>query len=233
MAVLEIPKKRLIGPSIKALMEPALVVCVTAVLFFILLKTSYIQINLQLSNLEMAKRTEGILEEKVFILRQIKEGVLEYTNTSVTALPEKNPAPVIISQLKAFSRNSSVNLDKIKSGTISVSGENVSMAQLSVEVESAEELSMIIDFINTLPNTLPLLTINNIEMTGLNGEPAMKLTASYYWSAFPTQLPPITEPIKDLLPNERVLLSELSSFLKPSFTVLQPTQPRERANPFN
>jgi hypothetical protein len=234
MVVLKLPKNRLIGPSIKILIGPVLIICMMIVLSFVSIKTGYKQINLQLENLRSYQKTERILEEKIFILRQIQEGVLEYTNTSVSALPEKNPAPVIISQLKTFSANSSIFLDKIQlGGGASASEDGVFKGKLEIEAENVEEAVMLVSFINTLSKILPLLTIDQVEMDGFGEELSLKLTASYYWSTFPTQLPPITEPIKDLLPNERVLLSELSGFLKPSFTVLQPSSPRERINPFN
>ena len=233
MAVLELPRNRLIGPSIKVLAGPVLIICVVIVLSVVVIKTGYKQINLQLENLKSSQKTEKILEDKIFILRQIQEGVLEYRNISVNALPEKNPASVIVSQLKAFSKTSLIPLDKIQlSGGFS-SKDSLSKGKLNIEAEGVEEVSVLIDFINTLSKTLPLLTIDQVEMDGFGKELSLKLTASYYWSVFPTQLPPITEPIKDLLPNERVLLSELSDFTRPSFTVLQPSSSRERTNPFN
>ncbi len=234
MAVLELPKNRLIGPSIKILAGPVLVICIVLAFSVVVIKTGYNQIDLQLENLEFSQKTEKILEDKIFILRQIQEGVLEYRNISVNALPEKNPAPVVISQLKTFSRASSIPLDKIQLGAgVFVSEDGVFKGKMTIEAENVEEVSMLVDFINTLSKTLPMLTIDQVEMDGFGEELTLKLTASYYWSTFPTQLPPLTEPIKDLLPNERVLLSELSGFTRPSFTVLQPSLPKERINPFN
>lgn len=221
-----------IPADIKVLFAPIVVILVSLIVLISVIKIGYSKISVKLGELRESSNFEKILEEKVNILSQIRQGVLEQTNISVIAVPEKNPSPLLVSLIKTSAQNNSIDIDKLDSRGLSREGDDLLCGELSVDAFTTESKN-ISNFIGYLIESIPLVTIDEIKIEREKEQVAFSMKGKYYWSSFPTKLPPIMEPIRNLSSGERSLLGRISNYNRPSYSVVEPQEKKERLNPFD
>ena len=146
------------------------------------------------------------------------------------ALPESDPAPILISLVKSFSDRDLVTINKIDVKESSARDE-INKGNLVLDAEVEKNSLDFVNFIQSLMEAVPISGVTSVDIDNRRDAVELTIQSSYYWSAFPTELPAVNEPIKDLSKDERELLSRISNYVKPKFGELQPNG-YSRENPF-
>lgn len=222
-------KKSFIPPSIQILIYPTLVLMVLVVLILIVINFGFSQISKQRQAMAETAQNEKILAEKEAILSEVSGTVVANANSVSLALPEDNPALFIISQLKLLALSKSVVLKNIKVGA---GTEETSLLRVSLSFNADGQTVNVLDFLNSIENVSPIITIEKVKMSQIGGILSADTTIRGYWSALPKTLPKITEPLKNLSDAEKDVLDKILALTPPSFAEIIPAQASARDNPF-
>ena len=203
--------------------------------FFILLlisyfvgKTGYAKIKSQRKDVISAKKTENILVEKEAELKTIKE-ISNYIKPVSIALPDKNPALILISQIKYLSNLNDLNLGDFKIG--SMAGDEAN-SKLNLSFSLSGSYLNVFSFLTGTKTLLPILTLQKAEFGFQEDMASAEIILNSFWAPYPEKLPPVTEPILKLTDDNINTLGRVSVFTPPVFSTLNPSGPIQRANPF-
>jgi Tfp pilus assembly protein PilO len=177
------------------------------------------------------QNTVSALEDKLSVLQDLGSEIPSLRNELATLMPSRNSALFAYSQVKSLANFFQVNLDNFKVGqeVVAVS-KKLEHVEISFDVEGS--LAQIENFLTELGKSAPLTKINKARITQSGGLSRASIELFCFWASYPTKLPDISEPIKELSQEERDLLSLLSSFKPPLLEELVPNKPASRSNPF-
>lgn len=221
----------IVSPNIKALGIPIVILLVLIVLSAISYKIAFSKLSAQREELTTAKNVEKVLINKEAVLSQIQGEVSSYVDAAALAVPSQNPALAMISQLKNLALNKSVILSSIKGGSESTTQSSLLSADITLGIEGPS--IAIIDYLKAINTLAPLSTLDRVKINQSGGSARAEAMVRTYFSAFPTKLPAMTEPIKELTAEEKDLLTKLSQLTAPTFINLIPQTPVVRESPFD
>ncbi len=224
--------RKIYTPNVEVLLWPILTIIVTSILSVFVFRNGYAKITEKLGVLENTKAVENTLSQKLEVLRQIPPGILDKTNVLLVVMPERNPTLFFISQLKNASQTTSVKLNEFEVKGFANVGGDIS----SIEVEGALDATdypQAISLLRYFENVAPLAKVNGVRISRSNsGTLDLGTSISIFFSNLPTQLPPLTSPIKALTSEQEDSLKKVANFFLPEFNVILPSEPTDRANPF-
>lgn len=223
-------KKGLFTANVSAILIPSVYFLVSIILFIFGLRTGIAKISEQSSTLNEARKTQGVLQQKESLLRQIETEVSSQVDVLANVVPEKNPALIMISQIKNLALVSGVTITTFKIGAQNDAG-MVSFVDLSYDADGA--LTSIIPFLNTVKTLAPISTIDTAKINQQGGVASANVRIRVYFAGYPTILPSLTEAVNELTDEEEGLLDTLSGLTLPVFSTLTPQEPTVRENPFN
>lgn len=223
-------KKGLFGANVSAILIPSVYLLVSIILFVFGAKMGIAKISEQSSSLNEARKTQGVLQQKESLLRQIETEISSQVDVLANVVPEKNPALIMISQLKNLALVSGVTITTFKIGAQNDVGV-VSFVELSYDADGA--LSSIIPFLNTVKTLAPISTIETAKINQQGGLASANVRIRVYFADYPTKLPSLTEAVNELTDEEEGLFDTLSGLTLPVFTTLAPQGPTVRESPFN
>lgn len=224
--------KRSISPNLKILALPTGTILVVIFLFLGLIQVGYGRITSQLEEYHSAKDTQVSLNEKLNVLRQVSSSLPE-ADTTVIAMPDKNPGAWVVSQVRGVSQENNVTLGSLDI-TAAKSEDSFNKLQMSAELLLQDYASLIV-LLKDLTNIAPVSTIDEVQVTGATPGGALEgtLKMTFYWSSLPTSLPAIDEAVNELTSQEQDILEKIGELEFPTFTILSPLGPTERQTPFN
>ncbi len=224
---------RSISPNIKVMAIPVIVLAVVVTLFVYMINVGYSRITKQIEEYKTNQGIEGVLSGKLTLLKNVQSEVEDNTDTTILALPDRNPATWSISQLRQESIKNQVTMDSINVSNPASIEENLNTMDIDIHVVG-EDIAKVLNFLMGLTTYAPISTIREAQMEKSQGgglEASVK--TSIYWSQLPLTLPAIDEPVNDLTSEEKQILNQISSLTRPTFTTLEPAAPKERLIPFN
>jgi hypothetical protein len=234
MALFGISSNRFIGPNLRILAASISVFGVVALLFVFLAKTGYSRISTQFGELKSNQTQEKSLGKKVSILKQVQKGILDQTNTSLVAMPEKNPGALVMRIVKVIAEENSITLGKVELKGQSNYGHGITSMSMSTGGRVSGGVLSLVNFVNSLSEMAPIIGVGDIKLSDTGDDLSFSLEIRVFWAELPEHLPSISESIDELTPKEKELLARLSTLTKPSFeTVFVPTDFQDRVNPFN
>ena len=225
--------------SIKGTLKPNLKVISLPILSFVLLiflinlvfTRGYKLVSLKVSDIKEGEKIERALSEKVMVLRKIEGVVLGQADTSVAALPDKNPSLLAISQLTRAANDNFLKVVEKKGGAeISGTGE-IKEGRVTISVEGGFQDTLA--FLKNILTLAPLSVVSEVKIKSQIDHFTAQVSVSIFWSSFPTTLPALTSPIKTLTPEEEKFLGELAALIKPSLLGVPPSTFGGRPDPFN
>jgi hypothetical protein len=230
MAVIRKSEKNLVPPNIEVMMVPIILVTVLIILSVLAAKIGISKVNLQREKLAVAQKNETIFKQKQEILQEVQGEVLSLADLSASAVPNKNPALAVISQLKNLASSRSVVLSNLQVGSKSGTEKGISKVDIGFDIDG--DFSSVLDFLQDTSKIAPISQIEKIEISQSVGVTRASTTLVSFWAPFPKKLPPLTEPAKDLSAEELSLIRSLSEFIPPVFLEIAPLAPSARADPF-
>lgn len=223
-------KKGLFGANVSAILVPSVYLLVSIILFVFGLRTGIAKISEQNSTLNEARKAQEVLQQKESLLRQIETEVSSQVDVLANVVPEKNPALIMISQLKNLAAVSGITITTFKIGAQNDAGV-VSFVNLSYDADG--DLVSVISLLNTIKTLAPISTIDTVKINQQGGVASANVRIRVYFAGYPTKLPSLTEPVNELTSEEETLLETLSGLSLPIFTTLTPQEPTIRESPFN
>ncbi len=231
MEIFGLSIKGTIKPNVRVLIIPSVLIGSLVILSLVVFKNGYLRISTQIKQLRDAEQIENTLTTKIDTLQQIRGIALDQADKVVIAVPEKNPAIMMLAQLNFLANdysliveNKVVNPPRVKEGELST-------VKILFSIEG--ELLPLIGFLKGINNLTPLSSIESANIALRGNIARIEVAITTYFGEFPTKIPPITQPITTLTDQEKVQLEKLSALKEPEFIELDPTQPDKREDPFN
>ena len=216
--------------NIEVMVVPIVLITVLIILSILVAKIGISKVNSQREKLTVAQTDEVIFKQKQEILQEVQGEVLSLADLSASAVPNKNPALAVISQLKNLASSKSVVLSNLQVGSKSGIGKEISKVDISFDVDG--DFSSVLDFLQDTSKIAPISQIEKIEINQAAGATRASTAMVSFWAPFPKKLPPLTEPAKDLSAEELSLIRSLSELTPPAFLEITPLAPSERGDPF-
>lgn len=229
MTDIKLSKKSSVSPNITTLALPIIYLVVLIFVAVISLKTGFTQITKQRRSLAAAKQSESVLNEKYSTLQDAQGFISQYVDPASNALPDGNPSLYLVSQLKQMTGVSPVVVLDLNLGKGTVAGD---LSAVSVNFNIAGSVNDVISFYQELSKLAPMIIFNAFDISGDSASVSVETRAESYYSDYPDQLPPITQPISKISSSEMQILEEISTLTPPTFTKLDPSGPFTRENPF-
>lgn len=230
MAIIRKSGKSLLPPNVEVMVVPIILITVLIILSILAAKIGISKVNSQREKLAVAQKNETIFRQKQEILQEVQGEVLSLADLSTSAVPNKNPALAVISQLKILASSRSVVLSNLQVG--SKSGTEKGMSKVDIGFDVDGDFSSVLDFLQDTSKIAPISQIEKIEINQTVGVTRANTTLASFWAPFPKKLPPLTEPAKDLSAEELSLIRSLSELTPPAFLEIAPSAPSARADPF-
>lgn len=222
---------KIVPPNVKVMFLPTIYIIILLVVSVFAVKTGVDRINKQNKELKKVRMVENTLMEKEAELRSSSSVNPPLVTPATMALPDSNPALMIISNMKTLAALHAVSVNDLKvsggaSATAKVGGISIIFA-VNGPVEEA------LNFMKETNNYLPLMRADRLEVRVTDENADISVNARSNYSAYPEKLPPITEPIDKITQEEYAVLNELTQKQTPAFFELTPSGPVNRPDPFS
>lgn len=224
--------RQLITVNLRIIMVPVVLFITLGILVIFSVQFGFGKISEQNAQLQKAKADEDVLVQKESVLRNIQPVVEKYINSVALAVTEENPALLVISQLKSEAQKQGIIITDIKIGLGSSTAEKLNMNSTEVGFSMDGSVSQIISFLKSLDKLLPIIKVNQVKFVVSSGVARSEIQVKSYYASYPTKLPSLTEPIKELTKGENDILESISLMTKPFFNELSPQSATVRENPF-
>jgi Tfp pilus assembly protein PilO len=203
---------------------------VIIILFIILSQVGIGKINEVRSQISSARQEQGVLTQKLDILRTVSVNGAENANVVTNALPDSTPSLAAMSQLKRIAAENNLVLRAVKSGSSNES--NPDFNSVSITFNLIGNKNDITSFVNAITTYAPISIVDSVKMsqsgTGFIGN----VTIKSFWAPFPAKLPATIEQFNDLNADDKQVLSDLSGLAQPVYLALPPASSEGKTNPF-
>ena len=144
--------------------------------------------------------------------------VVAQSAKSVVALPAENSAILVAAQIRQSASDHGVNLNNLTIGTYD-DPTRPDFGNVQVGIIAEGSSPSILAFVGELPKLSPLLLVDTVNLTTNATSTLAQITVRSFWSPLPSTLPPLTEPLEALTPEESELLSKLAEYKSPTFNL--------------
>jgi Tfp pilus assembly protein PilO len=217
--------------TLKIIIVPLLTFVGLLVCFVIAAQLIVSRISPLRDQITTSSEQETALRAKLATLSSIDSKILEQSDTAYVALPDQNPAAVVMSQVRKVAANNSLSITSVSASAIN---STTDLSTAAVEIKARGEVANLFAFVAALKNLAPLINIDRTKIVVIpEGKAELQISVNTYWAAFPQKLPALSQPIEGLSEDEVNLLSKLIELQKPDFARLTPSAPSEpRQDPF-
>jgi hypothetical protein len=219
-----------INPNVKIIFLPAFTIFILILLIFPVFNYGYQQITTQYKTLDEKAQQIGRLEAKLDVLREVKDSVLENADTSLLAVPSVNPTLWKLYQIYKIAEEDNVTLSSRNAKA--ESGKSGNLLATEINFIASGNFDALIKFFEDINNNVPLSTLETINIKRDKGGFGADVSFRVYRASLPTELPALTQPIKNFTEDQQALLEKLAEMKPPDFTTVPPSDPSQRENPF-
>lgn len=222
-------EKFALGPNLKILALPLAASAILIVLVIIFFQIALSKITSQTEEIAKTKKDENVLSAKLSFLSQAESQIGSQSEALTLYLPDKNPALSLIAQIKNLASPYTLTIENIKVG---VENKESGVSKVDINFDVDGPTSAILNYLKSLKSAMPITTFSRVKITGATEVVRASVTLSGFWSPLLTTIPAISEPIKELTSEEKSLIDQTTSFSRPPFSKITPTNPLPRGNPF-
>jgi hypothetical protein len=214
---------------IKGTLLPFVYLAILVVLFTILFKVGLGKYFDQQKLLKESRKQENIFGQKISYLSENQSVIKENTGLVSVALPEKNPALLLISKVKSFQGELPLLISNIKVTAPSKIAEQYS---LGITFNAEGDLGGITDLVDKLLNILPITLVNKVTISGGGSSYLADVKITTFYENLPKKIPSVNDPIKLMSKESMDLLTKLQTMERPDTSIISPQSPAARTNPF-
>jgi hypothetical protein len=190
---------------------------------------AYSQISSLMNKISSAEKDQITLTQKLKLLSTVSDIAAQGAGAATSALPDGNPALVVVSQLKSLASSRGIVLSSMKSAAGSESG-SVSSVTISFTAEGSRDA--IFSFLKDISQIAPLTSVGSVGINEEAGVDSATISLTSYWAPFPKTIPPINQAITDLNASEKQTLSDINNLIQPTFAQIVPVKGNANPNPF-
>lgn len=217
--------------NLRIMAVPALSILVVVVIFILAGNFVISKIGSLITENENAQRTKAMLQDKLSSLQTTQSQVAQSVQSLTAALPSSNTSLAISSQLRSIAATNSLTLENFSVGTEIKDG---AMSHVDVTFDAQGSSEGILNFTEETTTIAPLNKVKRLKLTTASeGVTRANIVVSSYWSAFPTKIPAVSDPLQQITPAEQELLTNLSTLKSPEFLELSPEPGGGKADPFS
>ena len=216
--------------NIKVIFIPFVTTIACITIFSLLGLNGYKRVVSRLTELRELGKTEKLLQNKVDVLRNIPEGILDKADVALIVLPESNAATYSVAQIRKLIVEYNFTINKIDT-KIQGNKEGSEKALITFEISYDDELRLM-ELLGKIQSIAPLTRIEALIVKTINNVGVAEIELVTYGLDLPSQLPAITEPIVSLNENEIDTLDLMSGLTMPQTTKLDKKEFINRNNPF-
>jgi hypothetical protein len=233
MSIIQSTGKRILGANLRVVGLPLVFLGVLVFLIVFVVNTGFKKVSEVRAKLTESEKQEAVLTSKLETLQQGAEAYETFSDLSAVAIPEKNPAAVVSSQVKSLAATAGVVISKVSTHTRGDSESHLS--ELAVEISAQGELDSMLSYLDSLTSFLPLTEIASLGFSLVEDTLSTEAQITSFFAPFPESLPSLTSPISDLTQEEKDILGKFASYSQPTFTGTQisPGGPYQRTDIFN
>lgn len=238
--LLQLRKELLMNNLLKILKNYSMIVLSIFVILFSLI---FVFFNIKGS---LSDRKELQTKEELNRLYGIKIEILKYQNSkqlnenmtnTLLALPSSYDSPSLLNALEKLGSASGVTFYGLQvsqvSGVTSAAISTESVSPSTFSLSTTADYSHAIAMLRNFENTLPLFNVTNLTVrsAGASNELAIAFGLSTYYQSLPATLGTQDQPITDLTPEEKDLLTALESYR--NYPLVPDTSGIGKTNPFD
>lgn len=220
-----------IPENAKSVIKVALPLLAVLVLFAIVGKFGFGKISDVRGQVAAAQTEQKVLNQKLNILTNVAVTGEQFSNLAVSALPDSNPALAVISQLKILAGTDGLLISEVKSSAPIEDPTGVSVVNVLFNITGSRV--QIESFINKIGSIAPITIVDKIKIIeSAPGASTGNITVKSFWASFPAKIPPVSEAISDLTPEEQQVMQDLNVLKQPVFNQIPPAQ-GGKSDPFS
>lgn len=189
------------------------------------------KINLIRAKIGESQKSEKLLNTKVNILQNVDSIIPSDISFIDLALPSKGVVIYGMSQVKNQASALGLLISDLKTGSASQINSGVSKVTISFDVEGEEQA--VYDYLELFSKLLPLMKVDKVDISKINGVATASTTVSVFSGELPTKIPSLTTPVTDLTNDETKILNEILGFKQPQFILSSPNSETPKEDPFN
>jgi hypothetical protein len=222
---------KIVPPNVKVMFLPMIYIIILLVVSIFAVRTGLDRIGKQRRELKAVQKVENTLMEKEAELRSSVSVNPPLVTPATMALPDTNPALMVISNMKALTATRAVSIQDMRFSS-GASGD-AELNGLRVTFTINGEFDEAVNFMTDVKTYIPILRFDSILVDIKDEFVSFDTSGQSYWASYPEKLPPITEPIDKITQEEYAVLNELTQKQTPAFFELTPTGPAVRSDPFS
>ena len=203
---------------------------IVIVLFLIVGKFGVPKVLELRSQVKSAQKTEEKLTQKLNLLQTLSSDVALKANIVSSALPDTNPALAVMSQLKNLALNQGVVLSEMRSSSATGGTGGLNEVAISFKLDGARP--QVNSYLAEVTKIAPITTVRKITINETAGGTSADIGVVSYWADFPKTIPAVTEPITDFSPEDKKILSNVSTLIQPTFMKIPPSSGDINPSPF-
>jgi Tfp pilus assembly protein PilO len=217
----------------KVLYTPLFIFIVVIISLGIGISTVFKQFSSLTSKISVEKSQLNLLQARVDTLRNYGNIASARAADVLVALPPSSSSLLIMSQLRREAVVNELTLDNVSVNNLPNTESELSL--VSIEFELGGSYDRIIQFIQNVSKTTPIIGLDKLEIEESQGSYLARVNLNSYWAPFP-ELLPVSKPLEGLTPAEQATISEISGFTSPSIqspSGLTPQEVPQREDPFS
>ncbi len=201
------------------------------ILFLFMGNFGITKINDLRTQTDQAQIEQNVLTQKLNVLRNVSSTLGNSPNLATAAIPNVNSAVFEISQLKNLASQNSVVFSDIKASASLVDTTGLSRIDITFDVEGTRD--QITAFLKSISTAAPISLVDSVKLNASTGAGRATVTVKSYWAPLPTKLPAVTAALNDLTPDEKTVLTSISTLTQPLFLTLPAASEGGKTDPFS
>lgn len=211
-------------------LKSVLPLVISLILLIIVAKIGIAKVIDLRSQIAKVESDKAALTEKLNTLTSLSSDLAQNSQLASLALPDKNPALLVINQLKRLSVQYNVNISSIKSGSGGIGSNNLSNLGVTFDLDGLK--GDIFAYLKAVGNIAPLTKIEKVKLNENGGLVKASIAVRSYYAPYPTKLPAVTAAVKTLTPDEIKTLTIVVGLTPPQFTQVPPSTAGLKSDPF-
>ncbi|MBI2590643.1 MAG: hypothetical protein HYW33_02050 [Candidatus Blackburnbacteria bacterium] len=179
---------------------------------------------------QLAQDNRMLLDKKNKLALLNKSLLAQQAHIAVSAIPIDNSGLSALGAVrsKAFSSNIAVNQIRV----MELENSQKSHKEVELQIELNGSLSNILEFIDSLKGTAPIMRISSIKMVGDGVTLSADVGIKTFWAELPATLPPVKQPLDQINKKDQDILREMGSLKVEALGSVAPASASARENPF-
>jgi len=231
MEISNLDKSSFFSPSARIVLIPVITFVGLIILYVVLFKIGFDRVNAERARLKNVVDDEKNLIEKESLLKSIQAQIMPVANNSIEALPEKNPAALVVSEIRNSAAINGVVINNLTAGGPIDPEEDIFSATISFD--AVAPLFQVLAFLENLEKIAPISQITSASLNQQDELTQATVSLKVHWSPLPENIPKVTESVNPLTAEDQDVIRKINELKEAPFVEVAPNSPGQRSDPFS